>query len=210
MSVVFTRLGWPKVIGYLLSGVLLSPHVWGTELFADQQSIATIGQMGIVFLMFALGLEFSPSDMKRIKGVAMPAAVFDVVMMIALGYTVGRRIFGWETVPSLFLGAAICDSATTLLTKTIDEMGWRSRRFVRYIFGTTLGEDILCVGVIALVTGVAQGRGMTFLAVGKSLGGLAVFFVGVLVFGLIIVPRLFNAVLRAVERDAGVHDLRLP
>ncbi|MBR1871123.1 MAG: cation:proton antiporter [Kiritimatiellae bacterium] len=201
VSVVFTRLKWPKVIGYLLSGILLSPHVWGTELFADQQSIATIGQLGIVFLMFALGLEFSPSEMKRIKGVAMPSAIFDVVVMIALGYTVGRKVFGWDTVPALFLGAAICDSATTLLSKTIEEMGWQSRKFVRYIFGTTIGEDILCVGIIAIIVGVAHGSGISVGELGLSMGGLAVFFVAVLVFGLMFVPRLLNYVGRMKDPE---------
>ncbi len=203
VCVIFAHFKWPKVIGYLLAGMLLSPHVWGGGGFiADLQSVTTIGQLGIVFLMFALGLEFSPSDMKRIKGVAMPTAIFDSVMMIAIGYTVGRRLFGWDTVPSLFLGAAICDSATTLLTKTISEMGWGSRPFVRYIFGTTIGEDILCVGVLALVVGVAHGSGISLGAVGFSLGALAIFFVAVLVFGLVFVPRTLNFVGRMKDPEA--------
>ena len=202
VSIVFTKLHWPKVIGYLLAGILMSSNTWGGGFLVDETSISTIGQLGIVFLMFALGLEFSANEMKKVKHVTVPTAVFDVAMMIWLGYTAGREFFGWGSVASLFLGAAICDSATTLLAKTIDEMKWSERPFVRYIFGTTIFEDILCVGVIALVTGVAQGRGMTFLAVGKSLGGLAVFFVGVLVFGLIIVPRLFNAVAKLKDNEA--------
>ena len=64
VSVVFTRLGWPKVIGYLLAGILMSEHTWGGSFLADPKSIGTIGQLGIVFLMFTLGLEFSADDMK--------------------------------------------------------------------------------------------------------------------------------------------------
>ena len=165
VSVIFTRLGWPKVIGYLLAGILMSEHTWGGSFLADPKSIGTIGQLGIVFLMFTLGLEFSADDMKKVKHVTVPTAIFDTLMMIWLGYTVGTHMLGWGSVESLFLGAALCDSATTLLAKTIEEMRWGDRPFVRYIFGTTIFEDILCVGVIALVTGVAQGRGMTFLAV---------------------------------------------
>ncbi len=202
VSIIFTKLRWPKVIGYLLAGILMSSNTWGGGFLVDETSISTIGQLGIVFLMFALGLEFSANEMKKVRHVTVPTAAFDVVMMIWLGYTAGRDLFGWGSVASLFLGAAICDSATTLLAKTIDEMKWGDRPFVRYIFGTTIFEDILCVGVIALVTGVAQGRGMTLMAAGKSLGGLAVFFTCVLVFGLIIVPRLFNAVARLKDNEA--------
>ena len=201
VSIVFTKLRWPKVIGYLFAGMLMSANTWGGSFLVDETSVSTIGQLGIVFLMFGLGLGFSGSEMKKIGHVTVPTAVFDVAMMIWIGYTAGRHIFGWGSVPSLFLGAAICDSATTLLTKTIDEMKWTKRPFVRYIFGTTIFEDILCVGVIALVTGVAQGRGMSLVAAGRSLGGLAVFFTGVLVFGLILIPRIFNGVARLKDDE---------
>ncbi|MBO7686115.1 MAG: cation:proton antiporter, partial [Kiritimatiellae bacterium] len=194
VSVVFTRLGWPKVIGYLVAGILMSEHTWGGSFLADPKSIGTVGQLGIVFLMFTLGLEFSADDMKKVKHVTVPTAIFDTLMMMWFGYTVGTHMLGWGNVQSLFLGAALCDSATTLLAKTIEEMRWGDRPFVRYIFGTTIFEDILCVGVIALVTGVASGKGMNLGAVGMSLGGLLVFFTGVLVFGLVLAPRFLNHV----------------
>lgn len=202
VTIVFTRLRWPKVIGYLFAGILMSEHTWGGSLLADSKSIGTIGQLGIVFLMFTLGLEFSAGDMKKVKHVAVPTALFDTVMMIGLGYTVGRNLLGWDAVPSLFLGAAVCDSATTLLAKTIEEMKWNRRPFVRYIFGSTICEDIFCVAIIALITGVARGNGMSAGAVGLSLGGLAVFFTGILVFGLILVPRLLNRVARFKDDEA--------
>ncbi len=202
VSVVFTRLHWPKVIGFLLAGVLMSEHTWGGSFLVDSKSISAIGQLGIVFLMFTLGLEFSAGEMRKVKHVTVPTAIFDSVVMIWLGYTVGREILGWNSVQSLFLGAAICDSATTLLAKTIEELKWSNRPFVRYIFGTTIFEDILCVGIIALITGVANGKGMSAGAVGLSLGGLLVFFVGVLVFGLLFVPRLLNRVARMKDNEA--------
>ena len=202
VSAIFTRLGWPKVLGYIAAGVLMSRHTWGGPFLLDQSSISVIGQLGIVFLMFSLGLEFSASEMKKVKHVTVPTALFDTVMMIWLGYTVARKFLGWGAVPSLFLGAAVCDSATTLLAKTIDEMKWSRRPFVRYIFGTTIFEDILCIGVIALVSGVAAGKGMSAGDVCASLGGLLVFLVGVIVFGLIIVPRLLNRIGRQKDDES--------
>lgn len=194
VSVLFSKLKWPKVIGYILAGVALSKHTWGASLLVDESSVQTIGQLGIIFLMFILGLEFSTSSMKKIKDVALPAALFDTIVMTWLGYTVGTRFLGWDTVPSLFLGAAICDSSTTLLAKILDEMKWSKRPFVKYVIGTSVCEDIVTVGIIALITGVASGQGMSVGEVGFSMGGLVIFMLATLTFGLVLVPRLLNSV----------------
>ena len=93
VSVVFARLGWPKVLGYILAGVVMSPHTWGGSFLLDLSSTNTIGQLGVVFLMFGMGLSFSAKDMKKIRGVALPAAVLNTLVMIWLGYEVGTKFF---------------------------------------------------------------------------------------------------------------------
>ena len=201
-AALFSRLGWPKVIGYILAGALMSEHTLGVSLFRDPQSISTVGQLGVVFLMFSMGLSFSAKEMKKIRAVALPAAVLDTVVMIWLGYTVGTRVFGWSAVESAFLGVAMCDSATTLLAKVIDEMGWGNRPFAKYVLGTSLCEDIICVGAIAVVTGFATGGGMSASAFAGSLGWLAVFFLAVLVFGMVLVPRLLLSVSSRKDDEA--------
>lgn len=202
VSAVFARFRWPKVIGYIFAGVMLGQHTWGGAFLADETSVRTIGQLGVVFLMFTMGLGFSPSQMKRIKNVALPTAVLDTVVMTWLGYTIGRHCFGWGSIPSLFLGAAICDSATTMLAKVIDEMKWSNRPFVKYALGTSVCEDIVCVGIIALITGVATGGGVSIAAAGLSLGGLLVFFLAVIVFGFVFVPRLLKSVAKSHDSEA--------
>ena len=201
VSVLFAKLNWPKAIGYILAGILMSRHTWGGSFLVDENSVQTIGQLGIVFLMFTLGLGFSTSDMKKIKNVTFPTAIFDTVVMAYLGYTVGTKLLRWGPVESLFLGAAICDSSTTLLAKVIDEMKWSSRRFAKYVVGTSVCEDIICIGIIALITGVAGGNA-SFAAVGRSLGGLFVFFLATIFFGLVLVPRLLESVAKRDDDEA--------
>ncbi len=195
MSLLFSRLKWPKVFGCMLAGVLMSGHTFGGSLLVEESSVQTIGQLGIVFLMFSMGLEFSTTEMKRMRSVVIPTALVDIVLMTAIGYTVGRTLFGWSTVPSFFLGVAICDSATTLLVKIIGELGWGRRPFVKYVIGTSVCEDIFCVGAIALVTGFATGR-VSLAAAAKSLGGLGVFFLVTLVVGFLLVPRLLKSIMK--------------
>ena len=202
VAVVFSCLRWPKVIGYILAGILMSRHTWGGSFLVDESSVSTIGQIGIVFLMFSMGLGFSTTEMKRVGNSVMPVAIFDMAVMTWLGYTVARTCFGWGTVPALFLGAAVSDSATTLLAKVIDEMKWSSRPFVRLALGTSVCEDIMCVGLIALVTGVANGGTFSLAAVGKPLAGLCVFFISVFIFGLVILPKALSFVARRGDDEA--------
>ena len=206
-AALFSRLGWPKVLGYILAGIVMSEHTWGGSFLANAQSTQTVGQLGVVFLMFGMGLSFSPREMKAVRSVALPAALFDTAVMTWLGYLVGTRVFGWSPVPSFFLGVAICDSATTLLAKVIDEMGWGRRAFARYVLGASVCEDIICVGAIAVATGFATGGSMTAGAFFRSLGGLGVFFLSVLVFGFILVPRLLTSVAKRKDDEALVLTL---
>ena len=202
VAAVFSRFGWPKVIGYILVGVVMSEHTWGGSLLADPGSVQVAGQLGVMFLMFGLGLSFSAKEMSRIRAVAMPAAVLDTVVMVWCGYTAGTRFLGWSPAASFFLGVAICDSATTLLAKVLEDRGWSGRPFAKYVMGTSVCEDIVCVGAISVATGFARVGAVSAGALLKSLGGLVVFFLTVLVFGFILVPRLLESVAKRHDDEA--------
>ena len=206
-AALFSRLGWPKVIGYIVAGVLMGEHTWGGSFLTNPDSVSVIGQLGVVFLMLAMGFGFSARELRQIRLVALPAAVVDTLVMIWLGYVVSTRFFGWSPVPSLFLGVAICDSATTLLAKVIDEMGWGHRPFSRYVLGTSVCEDIICVGAIAVATGFAQGGTMSVGSLLQSLGWLSVYLLTVVVFGLILVPRFLDSVAKRKEDEVLVLTL---
>ncbi len=202
VATVFSRLGWPKVIGYILAGIALNEYTWGGNMFSDAESIRTIGQLGIVFLMLGMGLTFSPKKMRKVRSTVVPAAVLDTAVMTWAGYMIGVRVFGWSPVASLFLGVAICDSATTLLAKVLEEKGWSEIPCARYMMSTSLCEDVICVGAISLATGFAAGNGLSAGAFFASLGWLAVFFLTVLVFGFIFVPRLLKSVAKRDDSEA--------
>lgn len=202
VAALFSRFRFPKVLGYIFAGILMSEYTWGGGFLANVGSVRVIAQLGVVFLMLSMGLDFSPTKIHEVRTTAFPVAIIDTLVMLWLGYTVGTRVFDWGYVPSLFLGAAICDSATTMLGKTIDELKWGAKPFVPRTIGTSVCEDMVCVGIIALITGVANGSGMSFAAVGASLGGLFVFFLATIVFGLILVPRLLTSVAKRNDDEA--------
>ena len=202
VSALFARLGWPKVIGYILAGTVIGKYTFGGSLVINHGSIEVLGQIGVVFLMFTLGLEFSVRKLKKVGHVIFPTALLDMAVMIWAGHFVGTTFLGWGSVQSLFLGAAISDSATTLLAKTVAEMGWGSRRFTKYIFGITITEDILCIGVIALLTGLVKSGSMDLAAIASSMGGLLLFLTGISVPGLLLVPRVLNRVSRLKDDES--------
>jgi len=202
VSALFAQLGWPKVIGYIFAGTLIGKYTFGGSFVINQGSIEVLGQIGVVFLMFAMGLEFSLRKLRKVSHVIFPTALLDMVVMIWAGHLVGTRILGWGSVQSLFLGAAISDSATTVLAKTIHEMGWGSRRFTKYIFGITITEDIMCIGVIALLTGLVKTGSMRAGEVAYSMGGLLLFLTGVTVIGLLVVPRVMNWVAKLKDDES--------
>lgn len=202
VAALFMRFGWPKVIGYILVGAFLGQYTFGGSFVHDPETVNVLGQIGVIFLMFSLGLEFNIRKLKRVGHVIFPTAAFDMAVMIWAGYIVGTKFLGWDTIPSLFLGAAISDSATTLLAKTINEMGWGARRFTKYIFGITITEDLFCIGVLALLTGLAASGSLKFTAMLLSMGGLLLFLVGVLIIGILIVPKVLNMVGRLQDDES--------
>ena len=206
-AALFSRLGWPKVVGYILAGVVMSEHTWGGGFLVDTGSVRIVGQLGVVFLMFGLGLSFSAKEMARIRSVALPAAILDTVVMVWCGYMAGTRFFGWSPAASFFLGVAICDSSTTLLAKVLEEKGWSGRPFAKYVMGTSVCEDIICVGAISVATGFAIGGAVSAGALFKSLGALAVFFMTVLVLGFVLVPRFLDSVGKRRDDEALVLTL---
>lgn len=194
-ALLFHRLKQPPVVGYILAGLLLGPHTPPFSLIQDQATIRLLADLGLIFLMFSLGLEF---NLRRLRKVGAPAgitAIVDVTVMVCLGYLLGRAL-GWTVVESLFLGGMICDSSTTILAKTLQEMGRIRDKFAGLIIGVTVIEDILAVAVIAILTALAMTGTVQADLVALKLWELLLFLIAVVVVGLLTIPRLLDYLLR--------------
>ncbi len=193
VTILFHRFKQPVVLGYILAGVIVGPHTPPYPLIHDETTIKTLGELGVILLMFALGLEFSLRKLKQVGVPALIAALLEILLMIWLGYQIGRA-FGWSTMDSLFLGAILSISSTTIIIKALNELGKSKEPFAQLIFGILILEDILGIAMIALLSGIAMTGALSAAEVGLTLGKLAVFLVVVLVVGLITVPRLLGYV----------------
>jgi len=195
VTVIFHRLKQPVVLGYILAGLIIGPHTPPFPLIHDQKTIETLAELGIVLLMFSLGLEFNLRKLRQVGVTALLAALFEIVVMVGVGFQLGRW-FGWSAMDSLFLGAMLSISSTTIIIKALGELGLSRERFAGIIFGILIIEDILGIVMIALLSGIAMTGTLGLADVGRTLGLLSVFLVTALVVGLIAVPRLLGFVAR--------------
>lgn len=199
---IFHRFKQPNILGYIVTGFLLGPHtpsLFGMGL-KNPNTLETMSEMAIVLLMFTLGLEFSIRKLRQVGMPASVAATTEVVIMFGTGCTVGR-IFGWNFMDCLFMGAILATSSTMVISKTLAELRLLKERFAGIIVGITVVEDIVCISLMAILASVAVTGTFAMSDVTGTFGKLGLFFVLVLVFGLLLVPRLMNYVERSGKSE---------
>jgi monovalent cation:H+ antiporter-2, CPA2 family len=192
-TVVFQRLKQPVVFGYLLAGMIVSPHV-PIPIVADEATVRTLAEMGVILLLFALGLEFSLRKLIRVGPTAGVVAVAQASVMMLLGYLVGRA-FGWTTLESFYAGAVIAISSTTIIAKAFAEQRVTGR-FTELVLGVLIIEDLIAIFLLAVLTTVSSGANVSAASLAATGLRLAIFLAGLIGVGLLLIPRTVRAVVR--------------
>lgn len=194
-TIIFRQFKQPVVLGYIIAGMIIGPHTPPFALVSDTKTIETLAELGVIFLMFSLGLEFSLKKLKKVGGTAFIAASLEIILMVWAGYELGK-FFGWNQMDSIFLGAILSISSTTIIIKALEGLGKTKEKFAELIFGILIVEDILAILMIALLSGFAVTGQFNAADIGKTVLSLGSFLGVLLIFGLILVPRLLNYVAR--------------
>lgn len=192
-TVIFQRLRQPVVFGYLLAGMIVGPHI-PVPLVADQAMVRALAELGVILLMFSIGLEFSVRRLLQVGGPAGLAALAETSVMMGLGYLTGR-LLGFTTVEALFTGAIVAISSTTIIAKAFAEHAVRSRAR-ELVFGMLIVEDVIAILLVATLTAVGAGGGLSTGEVAVTTMRLAAFLAVLIGVGLLVVPRLIRAVVR--------------
>jgi len=200
-TVVFQKLRQPVVLGYLLAGALISPHT-PIPLFADEGTIQTLSELGVILLMFALGLEFSFPKLFKVASTAGVVAVIQCSLMIWLGYVAGQA-FGWTVLESLYAGALIAISSTTIIVKAFEENHVRGR-LAELVYGVLIVEDLIAIFLLAVLTPISAGAGLSAMGLAATTGRLLAFLALVAGGGMLIVPRLMRLILRLDRAETTV------
>ena len=189
VTILFHRFKQPVVLGYIVAGFIIGPHTPPFGLIHDEETIKTLAELGVIFLMFCLGLEFSLRKMYKVGATAFIAAFMEITLMIWIGYEIGRW-FDWNTMDSLFLGAILAISSTTIIVKALNDLKMKNERFAQLIFGVLIVEDILGIGIIALLSSIAVSGSVSPEEVFSTVGKLSLFMIVALVIGILLVPRV--------------------
>ncbi|WP_437879928.1 cation:proton antiporter [Pseudomonas sp. LRF_L74] len=195
VTVLFHRFKQPVVLGYILAGFIIGPHTPPFGLIHDEDTIKTLAELGVIFLMFCLGLEFSLRKLFSVGATAFIAAGLEIALMIWIGYEIGQ-FFGWSNMDSLFLGGILAISSTTIIIKALGDLKMKNERFAQLIFGVLIVEDILGIGIIALLSGIAVSGSVETGQVFSTVGKLSLFMIVALVIGILLVPRILAYVAR--------------
>ena len=193
VTVLFHRLKLPVVLGYILAGVLVGSHLPIKPFIEESATIQTLSELGVILLMFSLGLEFSLRKLKEVGAAALIAAMLKILIVVWAGYVLGI-CFGWKKMDSLFLGAILSISSTTIIVKALEESGRSGQKFADLIYGILIVEDILAIVMIALLSGFATTGSLDAHDIILTMIRLVAFLGAVLVAGLLAVPRLLNYV----------------
>ncbi len=195
VTVLCHRFKQPVVLGYIIAGVIIGPHTPPRVLIHDEATINTLAELGVILLMFSLGLEFSLRKLTKVGAPALIAALLEILLLFWVGYEIGH-FFKWSSLDSIFLGAMLSMSSTTVIIKVLGELGKMKEHFAQLIFGILIIEDILGIAMIALLSGIAMTGQLGVADVGVTLGKLGIFLAVTLVVGLLVVPRLISYVAR--------------
>lgn len=191
MTLLFKKLKQPLVLGYVVAGFLASPHMPYTPSVMDTANIQTWADIGVVFLLFALGLDFSLKKIAKVGGAAVIAACTIIFCMILLGIAVGTG-FGWKRMDCIFLGGMIAMSSTTIIYKAFDDLGLRKKQFAGLVLSVLILEDILAIVLMVMLSTMAASHNFEGSEMMESILKLMFFLVLWFVVGIYLIPGLLK------------------
>jgi CPA2 family monovalent cation:H+ antiporter-2 len=191
VTILFKRIKQPLVLGYIIAGFLVGPHFSLLPTIVDHENIDTFAEIGVIMLLFSLGLEFSFKKLVKVGGPASITAVTEIIFVGLGGYLTGH-LLGWNQIDSLFLAGMLASSSTTIILKAFDELGLKSKQFAKVVFGVLVVEDLIVILLMVLLSTVAvtqQFQGMEILL---TILKLAFFLVLWFLVGIYLLPAFIK------------------
>ncbi|MCL2863420.1 MAG: cation:proton antiporter [Methanimicrococcus sp.] len=209
MTLVFKRLRQPLVLGYIVAGLLISgyliaylPSNLGQYIptISDTENVSLWAEIGVIFLLFGLGLEFSFKKLMRVGGTASVTAITEVVAMLIIGFTAGY-LMGWHYMDCLFLGSMLAMSSTTIIIKAFEDLKLRGQKFTNVVFGVLIVEDLIAILIMVLLPAIVLAHASLGAELIESVERMLFFLILWFVSGIFILPSVFRYVRKYMNEE---------
>ena len=191
VTLIFKRLKQPLVLGYIVAGFLVSPHMPYTMSVVNQNDVQTWANIGVMFTLFSLGLDFSFKKILKMGAAPFIATITILFCMMTLGMLVGH-CFGWSKMNCIFLGGMLAMSSTTIIYKAFDDLGLGHQQFASLVMSVLILEDILAIVMMVMLAAIAGGGTAGGMMLLKSVGRIAFFLILWFVVGIFVIPLLLR------------------
>lgn len=199
-TLIFKKIKQPLVLGYIIAGFVVGPYFSLTPTVVDAANVKTLAEMGVIFLLFTLGLEFSFKKLARVGGSATITAFVEIIFITIAGYFAGVWM-GWSRMDALFLGGMLASSSTTIIIKAFDELGIKTKAYARIVFGVLIVEDIVVILMMVLLSTMAVSQQVEgtelLLTVLKLLFFLALWFI----MGIYLLPTFLKKTKKLMDEE---------
>ena len=199
-TLLFKKLKQPIVLGYILAGIFAGPFFNFVPTVSDKENLTLWADIGVIFLLFGLGLEFSFKKMINVGKAAMITANANILFMLFLGYCTGL-LLGWSTMDSFFLGSMISMSSTTIIIKAFDDLNVKKQKFTDLVFGVLVVEDIVGILLLVLLPTIALGNSIDGTELAVSTLKLVFFLILCFVIGIYLVPTFLDKITRFLNDE---------
>lgn len=200
ITVIFKRLKQPVVLGYIVAGMLIGPHFALFPSAADKENIQVWADIGVIFLLFSLGLEFSFKKIVNVGKSAIITASANILFMLLIGYHTGLYL-DWSTTESLFLGGMISMSSTTIIIKAFEELELKGQKFTDLVFGVLVVEDVVGILLLVLLPTISIGKNVDGIELVISSAKLVFFLVLWFITGVYLVPTFLKKVINILNDE---------
>ncbi|MES2648216.1 MAG: cation:proton antiporter [Bacteroidota bacterium] len=200
ITLLFRRLKQPVVLGYILAGLLVSPNFALFPTIGDIAGVQTWADIGVIFLLFSLGLEFSFKKLATVGASAAVTGIFELLVMMGMGYGVGK-LMGWPNMDCLFLGGIIAISSTTIIFRAFDELGLKTRQFTSLVMGVLIIEDLVAVLLMVLLSTLAVSQVSAGTEMMIAILKLAFFLCLWFLTGIYILPSVLKAISKFLSNE---------
>ena len=200
VTVLFRKIRQPLVLGYIIAGLLVSSHFPFFPSITDVPNIRIWADIGVIFLLFALGLEFSFKKVLRIGSAAGITGIFEISGMIVIGFGAGQ-LLGWSRMDSLFLGGIMAISSTSIIIRAFEELGVKGRRFVDLVFGVLIVEDLVAILLLVFLSTIAVRNQLEGMEMVSSIAKLGFFLLLWFLSGIFLIPTLLRYFRKSINEE---------